>query len=240
MKRKDEWQTIVIKGKNYHIRLKDVERILKKHRCGHKGINPPSLCFTCNGKSVPYVELDAEGENRKCYRIRLLTDKVFYCKDELGLAVDESFFEEQRAEAKKLLECVEGDNCCSFEAENVGYICLSHVGLYIVALVCDKNYADYDEVMVSPKCVKNRHPSPEEVVIIQEVHDRIQAIKKELQSRKCQLNLDRLRKDNCTIDLYSISMKGAFVVDKRGGVEPTPKSTVKELVSFLTANKYTK
>lgn len=239
MKRKDEWQTIVIKGKNYHIRLKDVERILKKHKCGHKGINPPTLCFTCNGKSVPYVDLDAEGENKKGYCIRLHTDKVFYCKDELGLAVDESFFEEQRMEARNLLECVEGDNRCSFEVENVGYICLSHVGLYIVASVRDKGYADYDEVMVYPKCVKNPQPSPEEMIVIQEVRERIQAIKKELQSRKCQLNLDRLRKDNCTIELYNTSIKGSFIVDK-SDKEVTPKSTVKELVSFLTSNKYTK
>lgn len=239
MKRKDEWQTIVINNKNYHIRLKDVERILKKHRCGYKGINPPTLCFTCNGKSVPYVELDAEGENGKGYCIRLLTDKVFYCKNELGLAVDESFLEEQRREARKLLECNEGDNRCSFEVENVGYICLSHVGLYIVASVHDKSYSDYDEVMIYPKCAKNPQPSPEEVAIIQEVCDRIQTIKKELQTRKCQLNLDRLRKDDCTIELYGNSMKGAFIVDK-SGKEVTPISTVKELVSFLTSNKYTK
>ncbi len=224
----NDWQTITINEKNYSIRLKDIEKILKKHSCQtngscYRGTDAPIFYLANNGKLVPSLEISAEHDGKNKYAIRLITDKIYPCDKVAEEIFDEDFYRKQRDELGKAIEAAETGSRYSFEVENVGYICLSHVGLYFVALVCNKEYSDYDKIITKPDVVSDL------------VRERIKSIKAELQARKCRFNLDRMVKECCKIELYNEVKEGAMLV--HGKNDETEISNVKELIDFLDKGK---
>lgn len=241
----NDWQTITINEKNYSIKLKDIERLFKKLSCQnngshHRGTDAPVFYLANNGKLVSELEIPTEQDKKNCV-IRLITDKIYPCKNIAGSSFDEDFFKKQREELEKAIVAAERENRCSFEVENIGYICLSNVGLCFVAFVCNKAYAGYDERINLPQKIRKSQLDEDTRALVVEIQDRIRSIKNELQARKRRFNLEKMRKEFCKLELYNESKEGRMVVHaKKDNSTETEIDTVEGVIDYLDSNKYLK
>lgn len=216
----DKWQTITINGISYRIKSKDIRAFLKKKKYKVKasngfysGTDTPIFYMERKGKIVQQVIIKSqscENDSKDTikYSLCLLTDKAFICDNVLKLDVEEDFFEKQKNALKGAIEGALALYRCSFEVENVGYLCFPHVGLYFVVLVFNKKYSGYDKIINIPEQLKKDTLDERDKELLDKVKDNISKLKEGLQNHS--LRIKKLKKDNVTINIsntFSLKLK---------------------------------